>query len=77
MTEKISKYDVLSVDLLYPQSEKEYDALQKRLDKLIDIVGCDEDHELASFMNLIGGLIEEYENEHLPPWRIVDNCEVG
>lgn len=33
------------------------------LDKLIDMVGEDENHPLASLMETIGSRIEEYENE--------------
>jgi len=36
------------------------------LDGLIDEVGEDEAHPLASFMEVIGILIEKYEDEHLP-----------
>lgn len=36
------------------------------LDSLIDEVGEDETHPLASFMEIIGVLIEKYENEHIP-----------
>jgi len=33
---------------------------------LIDEVGEDETHPLASLMEIIGVLIEKYENEHIP-----------
>jgi len=36
------------------------------LDKLIDEVGEDESHPLASLMEIIGILIEQYENNHVP-----------
>jgi HTH-type transcriptional regulator/antitoxin HigA len=36
------------------------------LDNLIDVVGEDEDHPLASLMEVIGVLIEKYEDEHVP-----------
>ena len=36
------------------------------LDSLIDEVGEDETHPLASLMEIIGVLIEKYENEHIP-----------
>lgn len=36
------------------------------LDSLIDLVGEDETHPLASLMELLGVLIEQYENEHVP-----------
>ena len=33
---------------------------------LIDLVGEDEQHPLASLMEVIGTLIERYEDEHVP-----------
>jgi HTH-type transcriptional regulator/antitoxin HigA len=36
------------------------------LDTLIDIVGEDETHPLASLMEVIGVLIEKYEDEQIP-----------
>lgn len=36
------------------------------LDELIDIVGEDENHPLASLMDDVGALIEKYEDEHVP-----------
>lgn len=36
------------------------------LDELIDIVGEDENHPLASLMDVVGVLIEKYEDEHVP-----------
>lgn len=36
------------------------------LDSLIDEVGEDETHPLASLMEIIGVLIEQYENHNVP-----------
>ena len=36
------------------------------LDDLIDVVGENEDHTLASLMEVIGLLIEKYEDEYVP-----------
>lgn len=44
-----------------PHNEKEYDQLVNLLDDLIDEVGEDETHPLASMMEIIGVLIENYE----------------
>jgi HTH-type transcriptional regulator/antitoxin HigA len=33
---------------------------------LVDLVGDDEHHELADFLDLVGQLIEDYETEHHP-----------
>jgi HTH-type transcriptional regulator / antitoxin HigA len=40
--------------------------LVKKLDELIDEVGSNEKHSLASAMETIGVLIEKYEGEHHP-----------
>jgi HTH-type transcriptional regulator/antitoxin HigA len=52
--------------LFVPHTEREYDRLVQMLDSLIDVVGEDETHPLASFMEVIGVLIEKYEDEHVP-----------
>ena len=49
-----------------PRSEREYRRLVKLLDRMIDQVGENEDHPLASMMEVIGVLIEKYEDEHIP-----------
>lgn len=36
------------------------------LDGLIDEVGEDESHPLASLIEIVGVLIEKYEDEHVP-----------
>lgn len=46
-----------------PHSEKEYQALVKTLDNLIDEVGDDQNHQLAAVMETIGNLIENYEDQ--------------
>ena len=49
-----------------PHNEREYEALVELLDALIDRVGEDETHPLASLMEVVGSLIERYEDEHVP-----------
>ena len=49
-----------------PHAESEYEQLVALLDDLIDVVGEDENHPLASLMEVIGVLIEKYEAEHVP-----------
>lgn len=44
----------------------EYQRLVAVLDDLIDVVGEDENHPLASLMEVIGVLIEKYEAERVP-----------
>jgi HTH-type transcriptional regulator / antitoxin HigA len=51
--------------LFVPHTEQEYDHLAQMLDTLIDLVGEDETHPLASLMEVISVLIEKYEDEHV------------
>lgn len=51
--------------LYFPHSEKEYREAVRLLDNLIDTVGEDESHPLASLMEVLGVLIEKYEDEHV------------
>ncbi len=51
---------------LVPHNEAEYSRLVAVLDRLIDQVGEDESHPLASLMEVLGALIERYEAEHVP-----------
>ena len=48
-----------------PHSEKEYEEAVSLLDDLIDEVGENELHPLASLMEVLGVLIEKYEDEHV------------
>ncbi len=52
--------------LAVPHNKKEYLNLCERLDELIDEVGNDEKHPLASLMETIGLLISKYEEENYP-----------
>ncbi len=52
--------------LYVPHTQKEYEQLVELLDGLIDEVGEDETHPLASLMEIIGVLIEKYEDEYIP-----------
>lgn len=47
-----------------PHSEKEFQALVKTLDQLIDEIGDNENHELSPAMETIGKLIENYEDQN-------------
>lgn len=48
-----------------PHNDREYRRLVKLLDRLIDQVGEDEAHPLASMMEVLGVLIEKYEDEQV------------
>lgn len=57
---------MLNPVVFVPHDESEYQRLVAILDDLIDVVGENEDHPLASMMEVIGVLIEKYEEEHVP-----------
>ena len=59
-------WPVLNRVVFVPHGETEYQQLVAILDDLIDVVGENEDHPLASMMEVIGVLIERYEEEHIP-----------
>lgn len=52
--------------LFIPRTESEYHQLVIMLDELIDEIGENENHSLASLMEIIGILIENYEQENVP-----------
>ncbi len=59
-------WPVISHVVFVPRTEQEYNQIVAHLDTLIDEVGEDESHPLASLMDLLGTLIEKYEAEHVP-----------
>lgn len=52
--------------IFVPTNEDEYNRLVELLDEITDIVRDDEEHPLANLMDVIGVLIETYENQHVP-----------
>ena len=56
----------VSDTVFVPHTEAEYDRLVKMLDELVDQVGEDESHPLASMMDVLSALIENYENTNVP-----------
>ena len=48
-----------------PHNEKSYNKIVSLLDSLIDEIGNDEKHPLASLMETIGSLIETYESQYV------------
>jgi HTH-type transcriptional regulator/antitoxin HigA len=59
-------WPTLSGVVRVPHSEPEYEAAVKLLDHLVDEVGENEEHPLSSLMDVLGVLIERYEEEHVP-----------
>ena len=47
------------------RNAKEYDAAVEMIDHLADIVGNDEGHPLADLMEIVGTLIEQYEDREV------------
>ncbi len=62
----INLWHPVSHMLYVPHTEKEYHETVELLDSLTDEVGEDETHPLASLMEILGILIEKYEDEHIP-----------
>jgi HTH-type transcriptional regulator/antitoxin HigA len=51
--------------LRVPHNDREYRQLVKQLDHLVGEVGENENHPLASMMEVIGVLIQKYEDENV------------
>lgn len=66
LTRTITAWSTLSDTIFVPHTEQDYDQLVNLLDRLIDQVGEDESHPLASMMDVIGVLIERYEDSYVP-----------
>ena len=62
----IQAWSNLKDTLFVPHTEAEYQKLVSLLDDLIDEVGEDESHPLASLMEIIGLLIDSYESKNVP-----------
>ena len=56
----------LSGAVFVPHTEAEYNRIVALLDRLIDEVGEDENHPLASLMEVLSVLVERYEAQHVP-----------
>ena len=61
-----SAWSSLAGTVFVPHSEAEYRRLVGLLDDLIDEVGEDEAHSLASSMEIVGVLIQNYEDQNVP-----------
>lgn len=62
----VTHWPEMAKAVFVPHTEAEYRRLVALLDDLIDEVGEDENHPLASLMEILGVLIERYEAEHVP-----------
>jgi HTH-type transcriptional regulator/antitoxin HigA len=59
-------WPMLAEVLFVPHTDTEYQRLVALLDTLVDLVGEEEEHPLASLMEVVGVLVERYEDEHVP-----------
>jgi HTH-type transcriptional regulator/antitoxin HigA len=64
--ETTKNWQLLNNTLFVPHNESDYKYLVQLLDSLINEVGENESHPLANLMEIIGVLIENYENENIP-----------
>ncbi len=62
----VDAWTPLAGTIFVPHTEEEYTRIVALLDELIDEVGENESHPLASMMEILGVLIEHYENGHVP-----------
>ena len=65
--EKVMKaWSPISRAVRVPHTEADYREIVELLDRITDEVGENETHPLASLMDVLGVLIEKYEDEHVP-----------
>ena len=72
LSQTVNNWRPLANTLYVPHTEEEYKNLVELLDGLVDEVGEDETHPLASFMEIVGVLIEKYEDENVPELSIAE-----
>jgi HTH-type transcriptional regulator / antitoxin HigA len=65
LNEFAEEHSAVEPTLRVPHNEREYRQLVKLLDRLVDEVGEDENHPLAPLMEVLGVLIEKYEDENV------------
>ena len=65
--EKVTKaWPPISRAVRVPHTDEDYRELVELLDRVTDEVGEDENHPLASLIDVLGVLIEKYEDERVP-----------
>jgi len=62
----LTHWPELSQAVFVPHTAADCQRLVALLDELVDEVGNDESHPLASLMEVVGLLIEKYEDGHVP-----------
>jgi HTH-type transcriptional regulator / antitoxin HigA len=66
LQQTIKVWPFVSDVVFVPHTKEEYERAVALLDELIDEVGGDETHPLASLMETVGTLVEAYETQHFP-----------
>ena len=66
LKQAIDAWTPLAGTIFVPHTEEEYNRIAAVLDELVLEVGEDESHPLASMMEILGVLVEHYENAHVP-----------
>ena len=56
----------LWLTVFVPYTKPEYQKVITLLDRLVEEVGEDESYPVASLMEIVGVLVEKYEDEHVP-----------
>ena len=64
INEIVKVWPLVSQFVSVPHTEEQYENAVRILDELIEKVGEDENHPLASLMETLGALIENYESQH-------------
>ncbi|MDQ3750462.1 MAG: hypothetical protein M3367_15820 [Acidobacteriota bacterium] len=72
VSQTVNAWMPLANTLYVPHTEKEYKNLVALLDRLIDEVGEDESHPLASLMEVVSVLIEKYEDENVSELSVAE-----
>jgi len=66
VSKTVKAWSSLADTVFVPHSESDHQRLVTLLDRLVDEVGENESHPLASLMEIVGVLIEKHEDEHVP-----------
>lgn len=64
INEIVKVWPLVSGFISVPHTEDQYENAVRLLDELVDKIGEDENHPLASLMETLGTLIENYESQH-------------
>ena len=75
LKETVTHWLNISKIIAVPRSENDYRQLIEFTDQLIDEVGENEEHPLANLMEILGLLIEAYEETHLPVFNNPSSIE--